>query len=247
MTKKKARNRMRRPPVHRLETRIAELAEHHERQKKHERRQRVFPPTDRPLAFIEPEHEKRERSNHARGRGNGKAGKIFVRTRCRTGCGDAVEPRQPQCAAGQINEGDHPSEIPEFAEHDLVNEQRRRDPEGNDIGERIELAAKRALMPAEPRQPSIEQIENAGREDEPDRVVKIRGRREEIDLAARRRKCAGRQQTRRRGCPPSSGSAGDKSLGCCPSLMTQGRRAITVAPPTTRSPFFTSTSASSGR
>src|SRR5207247_1989682 len=79
--------------------------------------------------------------------------------------------------------GDHPAEVAEFAQHDLVNEQSRGDAEGDEIGQGIELAAKGALVTAEPGEPSIEQVENAGGQNEPDGVVEIGGGFPEIDLA----------------------------------------------------------------
>ena len=54
--------------------------------------------------------------------------------------GDAVKAGQSQRAAGQVNKRDHPAEILEFAEHDLVDEQRRRHSERNDVGQRIEFS-----------------------------------------------------------------------------------------------------------
>src|SRR4029453_4045159 len=87
-----------------------------------------------------------------------------------------------QRTAGQVNESDHPAEVLEFAQHDLVDKQRRRYPEGNDIGQRIEFSSEWTLVTTEPGQPAIEQVENAGRENEPDGVVKIGGRLEKIGL-----------------------------------------------------------------
>src|SRR6476659_10376056 len=90
------------------------------------------------------------------GRGNGKPSKTLVQTIRWAGRCDAVKAGEPQCAAGQVNERDHPAEILEFAQHDLVNEQGRRHPEGNDISQRIEFSSEGTFMTAEARQPSIE-------------------------------------------------------------------------------------------
>ena len=76
-----ARDRARRPPVDRLETRVAELAEHHEGEEEHQRREGVLPASDRALSLVEPEHEQGDRRDHARRRRNRKAGKILVRIR----------------------------------------------------------------------------------------------------------------------------------------------------------------------
>ena len=128
---------------------------------------------NRSLAFSQPEHEKRDRRNHAGRRGNGKAGKVLAPAPAASALGrDAVEPGQAQRAASQINKRDHPAEVAEFPQDDPINHQGRRKAEGNNVGERIELAAKRTFMTAEPRQSPIEQIENAGAENEPDGGVK---------------------------------------------------------------------------
>jgi len=86
------------------------------------------------LPLVEPEKEKGDRGDDA-GRGRDrKAGKILVPIPGRTGRGNTVEAGQPQRPASQINEGNHPAEILELAQHDLIHEQRRRHAEGNDIG-----------------------------------------------------------------------------------------------------------------
>ncbi len=101
-------------------------------------------------------------------------------------------------------------------------------------------------MTAEPRQPSIEQIENAGRENEPDGVVKIGGRPEKIGLLRAiidsqhrgepAEEVARRHQIRQEIDFRTSRVAHDEES-----------RAIGLAPPATRSPTLTSTVALSGR
>ena len=53
--------------------------------------------------------------------------------------------------------------------HDPVNHQRRREPERNNIGERVELAPKRTVVAAQARKASIQKIKNERAENEPDR------------------------------------------------------------------------------
>src|ERR1051325_11717891 len=98
-------------------------------------------------------------------------------------------------------------------------------------------------MSAEPSQPSVKQIENAGRENEPDGVMKIGRGFERLDprraiINAQHRsepaeKIARRHQVRQ-----------EINLGAASSVHDFERRAIAVAPPATRSPTLTRTVAS---
>src|SRR5438477_8457856 len=86
--------------------------------------------------------------------------------------GGGVESRQAKCAAGEINESDDPAGAGKFLQHDAVNHQRRSETKRNDVGEGIELAAKRAFIPAQPRETTIQEIENESTEHEPDGGMK---------------------------------------------------------------------------
>ena len=100
-------------------------------------------------------------------------------------------------------------------------------------------------MTAESGEPAIEQIENAGSEDEPDGVMKIGGRLEEIDLL---RPIVDPED----GGEPAEEVAGRHQVGEQINFRAAGRvhiqesRAIGLAPPATRSPTRTSTVALSG-
>ena len=63
--------------------------------------------------------------------------------------------------------------IRKLVQHDAIDHERRRDAKGDDVRQRIELAPEGALVAAEPREPAIERIENAGSEDAPDGDVKF--------------------------------------------------------------------------
>ena len=54
-------------------------------------------------------------------------------------------------------------------EHDAMHEKRRRGPERNQIRQRIEFAPERTLRAAHARHAPVEQIKNAGRQDEIER------------------------------------------------------------------------------
>src|ERR1700730_9614236 len=64
-------------PIQRLETGILEAAEHHEREKEHQRRQNEFPLAEIMFALCQPKHEERDGGNETGGRGNRKTGKVF--------------------------------------------------------------------------------------------------------------------------------------------------------------------------
>ena len=87
--------------------------------------------------------------------------------------GQAIEPRQPERAAEQINRGDEPADLPVFAkhvrQHDAMHQKRRRDAERNQVRQRIEFAPERAFRAAQPRHPAVEQIEDARQQNERER------------------------------------------------------------------------------
>ena len=59
------------------------------------------------------------------------------------------------------------------AQHDALDEKRRRDAEGNQIGEGIEFAAKRAFHAAHARDAAVEQIKNAREQNERERELDL--------------------------------------------------------------------------
>ena len=61
-------------------------------------------------------------------------------------------------------------------QHDPVNHQGRRNTERDYVGKRIELPAKGTLIPAKPGKTAVEQIEDAGEQDQPDGSVELAGR-----------------------------------------------------------------------
>jgi hypothetical protein len=78
----------------------------------------------------------------------------------------------------QINRGDEPADfrvlVAEYiVQHDPVHQKRRRDAERNQVGQRIEFAAKRAFVPAHARDAAVEQIENAREQNERQRDLDL--------------------------------------------------------------------------
>ena len=127
------------------------------------------------FAFGEPKQKQCDRRDQPGGGGNRETGEIFpavsngfsfVIGRCR------VETGQTQRATRQVNESNDPTRIRKFVEDDPINHQRRCEPEGNNVGERIEFATERAFVSAQTCQSSIQKIENESAEDEPDGGVK---------------------------------------------------------------------------
>ena len=89
----------------------------------------------------------------------------------------AVEPRQPERAAEQINRGDEPAPFLVAAkhvlEHDPMHQEGRRRPERDQVRQRIELAPKRAFHAAHPRHPAVKQVKDARQQDEPERHLDL--------------------------------------------------------------------------
>src|SRR2546423_3357368 len=115
------------------------------------------------LAFRKPEQKQCDRRDQSSGRWNRKTAEILrpvgagfsfvIRRR-------GIETGQAQRAASEINESNDPTRIREFIKNDAINHQRRCESKGNDVGERIELASKRAFMSSETGQSPIQKIEN---------------------------------------------------------------------------------------
>src|SRR5215831_20627931 len=93
-----------------------------------------------------------------------------------------IETCQTQRTACEVNECDDPARTRELLQHDTVNHQRRRHPERNNVGERVELAPKWTLVSPQACNPSIQQIKNECAKDKPDRLVESIGR--EISIGA---------------------------------------------------------------
>ena len=168
-------------PVDRLETRISELAEHHVGQEQQQRRQREFPCPQRPSTLVKPQQQFSQRGDHSRRRRDGDALERLALLRGRRlravvgvrGSGDAVEARQPQRSARQVQKRDQQPRPRELVEHDLVHQQCRREAEADDVRQRIEFPPEGTVGPAEPRHPAVEHVEDAGSQDEPDGGVKL--------------------------------------------------------------------------
>ena len=148
-----------------FEAGIADFADHHGGKKNQHHRQQVAPVAEVLFLLVQLDDEQGQRGHQARGRGDGEAQEILAGARQVHG-GKAVEPRQPERAAQQVNRGDKPAELGVFirqrmAQHHPMHQKGRRNAKGNQVGQRIKLAAERAFMPAHARHAAIEQIKNA--------------------------------------------------------------------------------------
>src|SRR6202030_1912263 len=232
-----------------LETRILEPAEHHERKKDQQRWQNELPFAELMFALSQPEQEQRDRCNQTRGGRNRKPGKIFVGviSRMFLGACGGVEARQPKRTAEKIDKGNDPAGSTKFLEHTAVDQQRWRDAERNDVGQRIELATECAFVPAKARQTPIQKIENERAQNKPDRLVKKIGRR--VGVAALQERAL---QNFERCSEPTEQIPRRHQVRQQINLRRlfvhdSGRRAIIVDPPATCSPTFTNTSAARGK
>ena len=146
------------------------MAEHHEGEKNQQWWKGVFPWPDGAIIRLQPEHEKGEGCDETSSGRYREAAEILVGF-IRVCCGDAIETGQTQRAAEQEEKSDEPTSALEITQHDLVNQQRRRDAEGNRVGEGVKLAAEWALMPAQSGEASIKQVEDTGAQNECDGLV----------------------------------------------------------------------------
>src|SRR5258707_1533312 len=105
-----------------------------------------------------PEQEKRGGGNESCGGRNRKPREVLgtVRASSLVIGRHAIEASQAQGTARQINESDDPASPRKFLQDHAVNHQSGRDPERNNIRQRIELAAKGAFMTPETGQPSVQ-------------------------------------------------------------------------------------------
>src|SRR6185295_5100999 len=113
-------------------------------EEKHDAGQHVTPGAARKILFIPPHHEERQGCHQSRRRWNWKP-EEFLATAGSSLCGQTIESRQTEGAADQINRGDEPAYFRMLREnvfqHDAMDQKRRRDAEGNDVSQRIELPA----------------------------------------------------------------------------------------------------------
>ena len=126
------------------------------------------------FAFGEPKQKQRNRRNQTGRGGNGKASEILfaIAIDCLVIGRRGVEARQTQRAAREVDKRDNPTRARELLQHDAVNHQRGSKPERDNISERIELATKRTLMPAQACKASIQKIKDERAENKPDGGVK---------------------------------------------------------------------------
>ena len=90
---------------------------------------------------------------------------------------DAIESGEPHRSAKEVDERDEVAvAIRDSGEHDIVNQESRRDAETHDIGNGIKLPAEIALAASEACHATIEQIEDAGSENKQDGVIVIHRR-----------------------------------------------------------------------
>ena len=82
----------------------------------------------------------------------------------------------------------------DIAQHDAVDQKRRRRAERNDVGQRVKFAPERTFIAAQPGDAAVQQVEEAGQDDEKngvaDDVVEIRGGDVRLDDPRQREKAA---------------------------------------------------------
>src|SRR3954462_15848917 len=64
-------------------------------------------------------------------------------------------------------------ELGQRLQHPQIEDDRRRDSEGGDVRQRVELGAEAALAVQEPRDPPVQPIEDRGEDDRADRLVPL--------------------------------------------------------------------------
>src|SRR5882757_3639290 len=168
----KARDRFGRLPIDCLKAGVLKPAKHHKGKKEQQRRQNEAPVAEAMFAFSEPEKEQRDRGDQTRRGGNRKTcesvllvGSVMLR-------GGRIETSQAQRTAREVNECDDPARTRKLLQHDTVNHQRGRKPERNNVGERVELAPKRTLVPTEACKASVQKIKNECAKNAPNGGVK---------------------------------------------------------------------------
>ena len=90
-------------------------------------------------------------------------------------CGRRIKTGQPQGATQQVNESNDPADPRKSQQHDPIDHQGRRQSEGNNIGERIEFSPERTVVAPKPGQPSVQNVEDTGTQNEPDREMEKLG------------------------------------------------------------------------
>ncbi len=114
---------------------------------------------------FDPQHdEQRQRRDQSGGGGNREAEK-FLAARAAVHRREAIESRQPERAANQINRGDEPADLRMRHKNSRSTMRCTRNagaaPKEIEVGERIEFAPERTFISAHARDAAIEQIKNA--------------------------------------------------------------------------------------
>ena len=84
-----------------------------------------------------------------------------------------VEACQPQGCSGHIDEGGQPAPLAHAGERPRVDDQCRRGPEGDHVGQRVVLLAEHALAVGQACHPAIEAVEEHGQEDGDGRPLEL--------------------------------------------------------------------------
>ncbi len=116
--------------------------------------------------LIHPQQKQRHGGHQSRRHGDGKSQKLLTGGRRILDRGQAVETCQPKRAADEVDGGDEPAQprqIPEdIRQHDPMHQKRRGGTERNHVRQRIELAPEGTFPATQPRNPAVQQVEDAG-------------------------------------------------------------------------------------
>ena len=156
--------------VDRLDAAEPDRADHQERRHQHHRQRR-----QRRLAVLEPERKQVDgRGDHRRGRRARHADEVAL-------VGGAarldVEARQAHRRGGDVDEARRPAEAPQRPQAPREREDRRREAERHDVGERIELDAEGRRRVGQPGEEAVERVEHHRDADEQRRRVEVGARR----------------------------------------------------------------------
>ncbi len=122
------------------------------------------------IVFIKIDDQEGQRSDETGSHGNGNTAEVAAGTRLLGDGGEAVEAGESHRATDKIDEGDGPADVSQREKNSPREQHGRSHSERNDIRKRIELAAEGRILPAEPGKAAVQQIEEAGAENQQDGV-----------------------------------------------------------------------------
>ena len=165
-----------------LAARVAHGADHEHGDEQEEGWQREGPAVEGFVVLGEVEQEKHERGHGAGGGGHGQTDEVlvcFLPRLLEQRVGDDVEAREANGGGEQINEAEQTAETEQLGralggrEDEEVNHQRRREAEGDDVGEGVEFGAEERFATAHARQAAVESVETHREKDVGDGPLEV--------------------------------------------------------------------------